>query len=989
MRRVPELWAVHLPSGQTWQVEFPEGEQFQLAAQQGDALYCYARAEAAQRHLYRLEGGAIQSRVAVPPISRFIAVPDWGKGISFLSDLSGSARRWWLSDGTAGGTTLLAEGLQQHTPFAQLGEQQLFVAPDNRLYVSDGTYAGTKPIVQFDRDATEFRRLGSLLLFNLGGQTWRTDGTVEGTYALLSQRATALASVVGNTAVLVTRRANLNSGNSQVWSTDGTVAGTRMLMELNEAFPQAFALGGHHYFMGKEAFSGLFHCWRYDAMLGGVPTFLPSSALHHLKVATRAVPVEGEWVLLEGDTEDNLRVVLAFDGLEAFPVEHWTGPAHLSFGNEDELDYRLAWPHLRALGEQIYTPMQHSHLGVELWRIGRDGSTALMADIAPGVRWSHPRPLAAWGGQVYFLGKTPGLGAGLFRSPAEAAVDLPPLAASGYHWAQALTPSRSRYSAGLTSYVLTGDIVVSSAGDLYLGGERNGLAGLAFPGQDVVLPASKNWHPNTHYLVKLDGRSGRVKWARNLAYDLGKFYTHDVRLAPAPDDGVYAAQVFWAEALFSDTVSTNSALTYLARFDSSGQPLWHLTADLGPQGGPLGLQAGRDGSVYLAGHFYFYRGRLGNQALNSTNSPAMFLARISPEGAVQQVANIDLPPYWRSFSGLVSMKQSPDGSFYLTLSRNGPNTFQTCGFRPSEILLYCISEDLQDIRWQRTLTVSDLAYAPTLSVSADGLVYLGGRYRGDFEIDGQAISVPCTAPSSFMAVFSPWGRLLKLTDLEQGAFIPYDLQFEPDGTYLLAGIERHEERERYYAGYEDVPFPSGEMTAAVQRRCPYSQELLSERRFLKPRWSSSDAHLHKPNLAVLPGGQIVLQDRLGEYSILDTLANVPFMYRSNQAVVLSFDLPTEGRQCAELAGPRLELPLEFALGPNPTRDYAWLFPPLEIDAGLLRLSLRNMAGQPVPLREASGDRSHRQIDLSSLPAGVYVLSVQYGSQQENLKIVKL
>lgn len=980
---VPELWVVHLPSGQSWRVDFPEGDQFRMAAQQGDALYCYASTEPVHHHLYRLENGAIQHRTSVPKIERLVPVPEWGKGIGFIAEDASSVWQWWMSDGTAAGTDVRVEGIGANASFAALGDQLIFMGPDNQLYTSDGTTTGTIPIAELGQAATNFRSIGPLLLFNLGEQTWRTDGTEAGTYALVPHRNALSVSVVGGTAVILMKR--LSNNINEVWSTDGTLAGTRLLLEMKEAYPQVFALGGHHYIMGRAVSSEQFHCWRFDGSPGSTPIALPNSALHHLNSVIRVVHTQEGWVLLEGSTESAQRTVLIFDGDEAYPVDYWPATSLFSFGEEWGWYPPLAWPHLHYFSGHIYMPMQYAHLGVELWRIGSDGSTELVADVAPGVRWSHPRPLATWSGQLYFLGKSPELGPGLFRTPAQGQAELPPLAAD-YNWLQALSPSRSQFSLNEHHTIFSSQVATSTAGHVYVGGESTRQAGLAFPGQQVILPPAMEWLPNLNYVAKLDGTTGRLQWARQLAFDYTKHLSFDVLLAPAPDDGVYLSNIFTAAAVFEDTlIQTHGRQTYLTHLDSSGRGMWHITAELGPQGGPLGIMAGKDGNLYFLGSLEYYQGRFGDALLSSPHSSALFLAQVSPEGKVLDIFYFDLPFSLQQIKGTAAMQQSPDGSIIVSLSERGVNHSQTCGFRPSIILLCRISGDLKHMVWKRELVVDDLAYANALALSPDGLIYLAGPYRGDFTVDGETISAPCELPSSFIALFNGSGRLMQLNDLEQGQTAIHDLQFEDSGTYLLAGIERHEERERRYAGYAEFPFARGRLTTFVQRRCPHRHKLLDERRFLKP--NDDDFHLHHPRLAVMPSGDIVLQDRLQAGSIMDTLAGIPLMSREDQAVLLNFELPAIG-YCPELADLWADVPLNFSMAPNPTRDYTWLSTPLELDAGLLRLSLKNMAGQTVPLREVGGDRAHRQLDLSSLPAGVYVLSVQFGSRQDNLKIVK-
>jgi outer membrane protein assembly factor BamB len=983
-----ELWVAHLPTGQTSEVVFPNGERFHRAAQHGDALYCYASA-GGQGYLFRLrEGAYVPEGTAVPFIRRFVPTPGWELGIAFFAEHSNGDWRLWRSDGSPSGTAMLAAGLDVHASFEALGDKLLFGGAGQQLFASDGTVSGTLPIKVLGGEVRDLRRYDEALLFNLGSQgVWRTDGTAAGTYALVPGRTVTAVSVAAGRALLQMSR--LSNGKNEIWSTDGTPDGTQMLLTQNDYFTRVFALNDQHYIMGRESSAGPFQCWRTDGTPGGTVSVLPAAGFERLQLVSRVSLVQGQWAFLEGDTDEQLSVALAFDGEAAHPIDCWSGSAAMAFGRETDPSFmQFALRYSRIVGDHLYSPMMHPTAGVELWRFNRDGSADLVADIAPGVRWAHPRLLAELDGQLYFLGKSPAWGPALFRAPIDDLAGQPQAAPTEYRWLQSLVPSRSWHNEAYTSTVFSSQPVVSSAGHVYVAGERNGLAGLGFSQQEIMLPPADRalWRPSVHYLAKLDGATGRVLWAHNIAYDLGKFYAHDLLLAPAPDDGVYTSQVFRAEAHFSDTTfQTNNPMTYLARYDSTGRTLWQLDADFGESGGPLGLLASEDGEIILAGNFYFFQGRLGATQLSGTSSPAVFLARLSPVGELKQVAEVPLPPHWSNAGWSSVLKRSPDGRIGLLLSRSGHNIIQDCGYAPSEIQLYCFTPDLKGMAWQREFRISDLAYGTTIDFDAAGRLYMAGRYRGEFAADGLSISAPCNKPTSFVAVLSHQGRLMQLFDLAPIQATIYDLKLEADGTYLLAGIEEHEERDRNYEGYEGQPFASGAFSSFVQRRCAYEHELLGERRFLKTRAQQSQKH--NPRLALMPDGSIVFQDRLSEAAVLDTLAGVPYLYRSNPAAVLNFDLPASG----DCKSPEEELErqeLTFHIGPNPTTGQAWLYPPLEIDARELRLSLQNIAGQPVPLRH-SGASTYRQIDLSHLPAGLYLLKVAHNSRQWILKIVKL
>jgi ELWxxDGT repeat protein len=181
-----------------------------------------------------------------------------GNQVFFAADDGTAGPRWevWRTDGTAAGTykPLAASAggpeidgadfaYQQAYPdiFIRVGNEVFFsgyngVSPSSPFWVTDGTAAGTTLLSAAPPEASIFGNIASqgIVYFDELGSTgtglWRTDGTTTGTYLVLSlEMTTALATVNGK--LIFT--ANDGTHGTQLWATDGTGPGTVMLTDIN------------------------------------------------------------------------------------------------------------------------------------------------------------------------------------------------------------------------------------------------------------------------------------------------------------------------------------------------------------------------------------------------------------------------------------------------------------------------------------------------------------------------------------------------------------------------------------------------------------------------------------------------------------------------------------------------------------------------------------------------------------------------------------
>jgi len=983
---VKELWQTHLPSGQTRRMEIPGNAYPQFGALKGQKFFVFAAAGGnLPATLYRIEDGQIVSSVPISHVNKLVDGPDGDEQMYFVVNPGSDNYSLWRSDGSAQGTVQLVGGLSGNLLTAVLGHRIFLCDNSNRLIFNDGTPGHTQLLRVLPRNITHFHRVGNVLVFGVSQNgIWRSDGTTEGTFHIFSHNRKVVASVSDNNRyVMLLEASQVYPYHSEIWSISQDAGQATHLKTVDwYGGKGVFTLEGRMYIIGREPNSAHLKIWQTDGTVEGTSVAVEAEAVYGINSYQNHWSVADKWAILMVSNADNVPAAFSFDGLTLFPVDHWPGPSSFSFGEGAGI-MRPA----RALGEHFYTPMFHGYSGVELWQISSDGTTRMAGDLNPGVRWSYPKPLCLHDGKVYFLAGSAGQGSALYRTanwmpPAEAPTS------PDVHWVQGIAPA-SRLSPNYLHKVYSGDMAVTPDGkNIYISGECTYNVGIAFPGQDVVMPGPVGFHSNSHFVARLEAATGRVQWVKRIASAAEKNISHDVLLAAAPESGVYAANFFDNEiATEQDTVRPLRRMGYLARFDAEGQMLWHLIADLGRQGHWISIVSDRNGNLYAAGVSYFYQGRIGNTTFSAGTSPALVMARISATGQVLDLITHDMPPGWNNLGAPLAMKQGLDGRLYIWLNRVGPNYIQSCEFNAIPMELRCYSEDLRHLEWKRNMLTTDLAYANAMSVAATGEILVTGRYRGVFELDGLRISTPCTHSTGFIAAFHPDGRLLYLSDFAPANMEIMDFRPEADGSFLIAGVEHLTYPSGtpafFYPGYDDFNFPKARTISLVQRRRLGSNEVLGERRFFKHKGNDDQFYQHS-RIAALPDGSIVLLDRPLHIGAIDTLYAMPPLNESDMgAVILRFDLPA--------IEPEKEEPIEkspsWILGPNPASDQVLLYPSEYVEAEDLKISMFTAAGQAVPVRW-SGGTFFQTVELGHLPAGLYFLHIQTNGKPNTLKVVK-
>lgn len=403
----------------------------------------------------------IQSGTSNSFPEEFFEMPD-GRVI-FRAFTSSSGSEPWVTDGTPGGTHLLADlnptGSSTPRSFVRFGERVLFFAftPETgyELWRTDGTPSGTELVLDtlpgpegvesltiYDLPLTVLDTCVVFAPFNNVtdlAELWRSDGTPAGTRKLADLPDVFNPNVdeMGSTgSVAVFRAFSELSSQPQLWRTDGTVAGTEAIMDFDlpggGAPDRFFAIGSLVYFQAGGLGLGR-ELWVTDGTSGGTRLVIdlqpgegpfgnssnpkPIAELGGELMFKALHPDYGfEYFLTDGTAAGTRLVADIVPGPEG-------GGANVASGSGAEL-----------AGHLVFTA-ETPGAGVEVWRTdGTSTGTALIADLEPGVDSSFPGSYVALGDRVYFGARNSAVGEEVFSTDLHTAgpvADLYPTPASG------------------------------------------------------------------------------------------------------------------------------------------------------------------------------------------------------------------------------------------------------------------------------------------------------------------------------------------------------------------------------------------------------------------------------------------------------------------------------------------------------------------------------------------------------------------------------
>jgi len=347
----------------------------------------------------------------------------WNGRVFFGADDGTNGNEVWMSDGTAGGTTMLKDihpgpgrsngydpppsgGIGWSRDFTAMGSYVYFAATDGNhpasLWKTDGTEAGTSEV--FSVSPEYMTVLNGALIFKgyTGGdvELWKSDGTSGGT-AMLKNISQNYDSYPGGMTgfVLFNNELYFDVANTtsntppepcELWKTDGTEAGT-VAVKPGTALEPAEELGvcgGYLYFPVYD--SGNYSMWRSNGtaaeteQLAGL-SFTGSSP-------RRFTVYNGDLYFSANDGT----------GWEVWKLNCATGAAAML--KDISPDPNSDSPsELTVYNGFLYFRADHPAYGDELWRTdGTEAGTVLVKDINPGPTGSSLYDLTEFDGLLYF-----------------------------------------------------------------------------------------------------------------------------------------------------------------------------------------------------------------------------------------------------------------------------------------------------------------------------------------------------------------------------------------------------------------------------------------------------------------------------------------------------------------------------------------------------------------------------------------------------------
>jgi ELWxxDGT repeat protein len=402
----------------------------------GNEVFFLASDDGLSLKLWKSDGtaGGTQALKTVPDHAGSLTVA--GGRLFFTADC-----QLWKSDGTPDGTGVVTE-IQTAPgvcfplyPLSQQGGKLLFFASDGvhglEPWTSDGTAAGTTLLADLNPGIGSSRFFlgdvfaGGRWYFRVergehtGVQLWTSDGTPAGTRALPINRQRS-AFRVSNQGTLVGPRAlfDMNGtllfqgGNgatgAELGRSDGTDAGTRVVKDLKpgpaSSLPGEFTRAGGTVFFRSGAGTGTEKLWKTDGTEQGTQVLYAPEHLHFGGLfSPRDLTALGQQLLFAGSYWDDFsESLLKTDGTPEGTVPVSSSPEIFDVNS------------LLSLKDHLVLFQSHK----ELWK--SDGTEAGTAPLASAPPLDRARPLAGFSaardGVLFFAASTPQTGEELWRS---------------------------------------------------------------------------------------------------------------------------------------------------------------------------------------------------------------------------------------------------------------------------------------------------------------------------------------------------------------------------------------------------------------------------------------------------------------------------------------------------------------------------------------------------------------------------------------------
>jgi ELWxxDGT repeat protein len=320
----------------------------------------------------------------------------------------------WKSDGTAAGTTMVADinGSAGASPryLTNVNGTLFFSANDSthgtELWKSDGTAAGTTPLADIGANSypSNLTNVNGTLFFSTNGsELWKSDGTAAGTTLLADIGAGSYPSNLTN----VNGTLFFSTSGSELWKSDGTAAGTTVLADLGAySYPsQLTNVNSTLFFAADDGTDGT-ELWKSDGTAAGtvmVKDISPGSGWHGGGYYAGYYGPNSSYPRSLTNVNGTL-FFSATDGAHGRQLWKSDGTATGTTLVADINGSAGSYPdYLTNVNGTLFFSANDGTHGRELWKSdGTAAGTTLVADINPGTAGSYPYSLTNANGSLFF-----------------------------------------------------------------------------------------------------------------------------------------------------------------------------------------------------------------------------------------------------------------------------------------------------------------------------------------------------------------------------------------------------------------------------------------------------------------------------------------------------------------------------------------------------------------------------------------------------------
>lgn len=792
------------------------------------------------------------------------------------------------------------------------------------LWQSDGTPEGTVPssysvsnFYQQGKSIFSMIAFGDMLLVvNSNSELWITNG-ISSFKKIKESIKTNFTKVSFNSSLEMAGFIYFNAYDSihgqEIWRTDGTSQGTEMFMDLTPGFwstsqtennkiipisssPENFIRSGNFIYFTIQYNSAL---WRTDGTPQGTIQLMTCVANY----CFRNLSSFNNKLIFTFTAADTGREPWVSDGTIAgtrLVKDIWPGPA----GSVDTY-----YP-LQSSSENIFIPANDGINGFEIWLIDNSGRVK-KAEQAVSHKTTTNIPFIFEIDNKLMYAKEISYGNWQLFSIDNSSVSLVVTSATprlpADYWFQTIGPAPP-YSNTIYS-IFNYDMSITPSNDVIIAGVHNGLS-LNF--YDNFFSSPIRYNTPRAFLSSFDTH-GIVKWTKELQ-TTGMYYRKHASVATGADGSIYYSTTSYPGSYgssFIDLSPTDKNVNaYIVKFDEAGTMKW-FSGGYANQGIRISnLRADHDGNIFMTGLYFGSSFRWGNTSLTSIESPSYFIHKFDSNGNSIWAKNISTG--WKEFGDITDMEiDHQNKRVILLISRGGRNVSSSCEFErwPAQLMSF---DFVGNLLWQKQFDCSDLMMANSLGIGPNGDIIVVGLYRGTLTWESSNLmSGGCQTSTSFIARVNKEGELLSAMTDSPNYVEPFEVQFLKNGNYLISGIEKHKEANRYPDF--NSPYPSGNVQMFI-RQYDYGGYLLSERKYNK---NANDFEDSNPIVRVDNNNDLIFSERsAGKF---DSISYSISQEYARNLVLVKTKLPSFKNKIDPIAAAD-----GILLFPNPSNDRSYL-----------------------------------------------------------------